>query len=96
MPSYDWICHVCKAPNSAGADICQACGFSAIADSRDIEAAVTGIKKEPMPSRKELEKARREEIAALPLWKKPFAYVLYGVQALGALIFALTSVRLIS
>ena len=89
MPSYDWVCHLCKAPNSAGADICQSCGFSAIAGCRDIEAAVTGVKREPTPSRKELENARREEIAALPLWKKPFAYVLRGLQTLGALIFAI-------
>jgi len=87
MPGYTWVCHSCKETNGPGSQACQACGFPAAATAAEIEAAATGIKRPPRPSRKELLRARREEIAALPFWKKPFAYVLRTVQLVGAVIF---------
>ena len=87
MPDYAWVCHSCKASNSPGAEVCQACGFPATASGAQIAEAVTGIKRQPFPSRKELFRVRRQEIAALPFWKKPFAYALRAVQLIGAVIF---------
>lgn len=87
MPDYAWICHSCKASNPSGVDVCTSCGFQAIATGAEIEEAVTGIPRPPTLSRKELLKERRSEMAALPLWKKPIAYLLRGVQIIGSLIF---------
>lgn len=87
MPDYAWICHSCKASNPSGFDVCTSCGFQAIATGAEIEEAVTGIPHSPSLSRKELLKERRLEMAALPLWKKPIAYLLRGVQIFGSLIF---------
>lgn len=87
MPNYPWICHACKALNCPGQEVCTTCGFSAVATGAQIEEAVTGIPHTPAPSRKELLKERRAAIAALPLWKKPIAYFLRGVQFVGSLFF---------
>jgi hypothetical protein len=90
MPTYDWKCHVCKAKNSADVDVCKACGFTAVASGEEIGAAASGRKIEPWPSRKQLKIRRREEFAALPLWKRPVALVLWGAQFAAALSMMLT------
>ena len=90
MPTYHWTCHVCKASNAPGISICQACGFPAVASGRDIEAATTGKKIETLLTKKELKRARREELAALSNWKKPIAVALWGIQFIGALTCWLT------
>lgn len=87
VPNYPWICHSCKALNRPGQEVCTTCGFNAVATGVEIEEAVTGITHKPAPSRKELLKEKRAEIAALPFWKKPIAYLLRGVQFVGSLFF---------
>jgi hypothetical protein len=37
--SYVWVCHQCKTPNEASADMCASCGFPAVASAKDIETA---------------------------------------------------------
>ena len=86
MPDYTWVCHSCKVSNRPGTQVCQACGFPAEASADKIDEAVTGIKRQPRQSRKEWIVARRQEIAALPWWKKVFAYVLRAIQFVGALV----------
>ncbi len=39
MPPYNWTCHSCEAVNAPALDVCSACGFPALAQGRDIEAA---------------------------------------------------------
>jgi len=63
--------------------LCELCGFQATASGVEIETAITGKQISPPISRKALLKARREELAALPLWKKPFAYTLRLLQFVG-------------
>ena len=87
MPDYAWVCHSCKETNIPGAQVCQACGFPAEASAYEIDEAVTGIKRQPRKSRKEWLVKRHEEIAALPLSKKVFAYFLRVIQFFGALFF---------
>jgi hypothetical protein len=86
MPSYNWVCHVCKLPNHAGVEICGACGFAAVASAVEIDAAIGGQKPETRPSREESTRQLRAQIAALPAWKKPIAYCLRGLMYLGWLI----------
>lgn len=86
MPDYTWVCHSCKVSNSLGTQVCQACGFPTEASADQIDEAVTGIKRQPRQSWKEWIVARRQEIAALPWWKKVFAYVLRAIQFVGALV----------
>jgi hypothetical protein len=86
VPDYAWVCHKCQAPNRAGASSCEHCGFQAIASGVEIEAARTGKKITPPQSRKAFLKTRREELVALPLWKKPFAYALRFLQFIGSVI----------
>ena len=83
MPDYAWICHSCKNSNAAGTETCRACGFSSVASAADIEEAATNSARPPRQNRKAFLKARRAELAALPLWKKPLAYVLLGLQLAG-------------
>lgn len=85
MPDYVWVCHSCKHSNPPGALHCQACGFPAEATGAEIEEHITGRKRPPRQSGKEFLKARREEMAALPFWKKSFAYLLRAVQLLGSI-----------
>lgn len=85
-PTYSWVCHSCKTVNNPGEGACQACGFPAVATGEEIQAAVTGIKRPAQLSRKELLRQRRREIAALSLWKKPFAYLFRLVQFVGGLV----------
>jgi hypothetical protein len=87
MPDYSWVCHSCKTSNSAGLEVCRECGFPAEATGAEIEEAITGVKRQPLPSRKELQRERRAEMAALPLWKKPIAYLIRAAQFFGSLIF---------
>lgn len=87
MPDYTWVCHSCKATNQPDEEICRRCGFPAVATGSEIDEAVTGVKRQPELSRKELQRQRRAEIAALPIWKKPFAYALRAVQFVGGLVF---------
>ncbi|MGE5492255.1 MAG: hypothetical protein ACM31P_13310 [Actinomycetota bacterium] len=87
MPDYTWICHSCKATDQPGEEICRRCGFPAVATGSEIDEAVTGVKRQPALSRKELQRQRRAEIAALSIWKKPFAYALRAVQFVGGLVF---------
>lgn len=87
MPDYSWVCHSCKSSNGAGTQVCQACGFPAEATGAEIQEAVTGVERVPSQSRKEFLAARREEIAALPWWKKPFTYFLRVMQFVGAIVF---------
>lgn len=54
MPDYTWVCHSCKEANALGSQVCQACGFPAVATTAEIEAAATGIKIPPRSSMKEL------------------------------------------
>jgi len=88
MPDYAWTCHSCKASNRPGLENCYACGFQAVATGAEIEEAITGIPRQTVLSRKELIKQRRVDIAALPLWKMPIAYLLRGVVFVGGLVFA--------
>lgn len=87
MPDYTWLCHSCKMPNQPGNEICRQCGLPALATGAEIDEAVTGIKRQPALSRKEWQRQRRAEIAALPIWKKPSAYALRLVQFFGGLTF---------
>lgn len=87
MPDFTWICHSCKESNSPGTQVCRNCGFPAAATAAEIEEFATGIKRRSRRGRKEILKARREEIAVLPSWKKPFAYVLRTIQFVSAVIF---------
>lgn len=89
MTEYAWVCHSCKAVNIPGESACRACGYPAEATGAEIEEAVTGIKQAPALSRKELQRQRRAEFAALPLSKKPFAYFLRLLQIIGSLVFGL-------
>ena len=86
MPDYTWICHKCNSTNVAGVESCQHCGFHATASDVQIQEARTGVKVEPALGRKAFIKARREEFAALPLWKKPFAFALRLLQAVGGIV----------
>jgi hypothetical protein len=52
----------------------------------EMDSGIAG-KNQPRPSRKEWLKARRKELAVLPLWKKPFAYLLRTVQLIAAVAF---------
>lgn len=85
MHDYAWVCHSCKAVNDPGDIACRACGFPAEATGGQIQEAVTGIKQPPPLSRKELRRQQRAQLAALPLWKKPFAYFLRIVEFIGGL-----------
>jgi len=84
MPDYTWVCHACKEANNPGAETCRGCGFPAVASADEIEQVATGIKRPRRQTRKEWEAARRADLAALPLWKKPFAYALQVVRLVGA------------
>lgn len=86
MSSYTWICHSCKEPNSPGTEVCQICGFPAVASEVEIRRGFAGVKRTQSRSRKEIEKARRAEIASLPLWKKLFAYPLQLVDVIGGVV----------
>jgi len=86
MPDYAWVCHKCQATNIAGTVSCEHCGFQALASGVEIDAARTGIELPQPQSRKAFLKARREELAALPLWKKPFAYALRFLQFIGGIV----------
>ena len=55
-----------------------------MASADEIEQVATGIKRPRRQTRKEWEAARRADLAALPLWKKPFAYALQVVRLVGA------------
>lgn len=83
MPDYAWICHSCRKCNTAGTETCRACGFSSVASSADIGEAGTNSARPPRQNWKAFSKARRTELAALPLWKKPLAYLLLGLQLAG-------------
>lgn len=89
MVDYDWRCHSCKALNRAGTETCHACGCPALASARDIEAAKTGEKPEPFPTRKEAKVLMRAQMAVLPWGKKPLAYVLRGLNYLGWAVFGI-------
>jgi hypothetical protein len=89
MPTYNWLCHVCKTSNRAGVETCQACGFAAVASGVDIEAATNGRTTNALPTRNELEEIGRKEFADLPLWKKAIARILRGLQIVGSVIFAI-------
>ena len=86
MPDYSWVCHSCKNSNPPATQVCQTCGFPAVASGAEIQEAITGIKNPPRQSRKEFLSARQEEIAALQLWKKPTVYALRVVEFVGAVI----------
>ncbi len=86
MPTYNWVCHVCKVPNRAGLESCAACGFPAVASGVEIDAAISGQKPEMPLGREKRERQLRARIAALPSWKKPVAYGLRGLQYVGWLI----------
>ncbi len=83
MPDYAWICFSCKQPNNSGTQSCRACGFPSEASGSEIEEAAAKTVRPPRQSRKAFLQARRMELAALPLWKKPFAYCLRGLQLVG-------------
>lgn len=51
-----------------------------------IQEARTGVKVEPPLGRRAFIKARREELAALPFWKKPFALALRLLQFVGGIV----------
>jgi hypothetical protein len=87
LPDYAWICHSCKASNGSGLEVCAVCGLMAVATGAEIEEAVTGVSRQSLPSRRELTKRRKAEMAALPFWKKQIAYLLRGVQFVGSLVF---------
>lgn len=84
MPHFDWVCHSCHATNPTVSEACGACGCPALASVADIEEAKTGVKQQPRLSRKQWQALRRAEIAALPFWKKPFAYALQAIRVVGA------------
>lgn len=86
MPAYNWVCHTCKKSNPSGTEVCESCGFPAVANGVEIGEAITGVKSPPRLSRKEWLAVRRSDIASMPLWKKPFAYALQLVRLIGAVV----------
>lgn len=66
--------------------VCRVCGFKAVATGVEIEEALTGNRRQPIPSRNDLMKIRQAEMAALPFWKKPIGYLLRGMQFVGSVI----------
>lgn len=87
MPDYTWVCHSCKEANTPGTGVCRACGFPSVATGAEIAKGVCGKTHRPRSSKKEFLRARREELAALPLWKKPFAYLLRALQFVAGVTF---------
>lgn len=87
MPDYAWICHSCGHANERRTESCAACGFPAVASAAEIDGTANTSRRRLRQTRKEWAAARRADIAALPLWKKPIAYALALVRLIGAVIF---------